>query len=200
MEARGALKRSIEDFVTKLFIACNDGRLLYHNLEHTKRVVKHCVEIGLSYHLSGEESLILHAAAWFHDTGHLMQSPEGHEIRSAALMSHYCRNAGMAGLSIGRAEKCILATQLPQHPNALLEEILCDADLYHLGTDSFFAINDLVRKEFELQIPIATPEWNKSTLAFLENHSYFTSYCKKLLDDCKQTNIEAVKKRIGNAI
>lgn len=37
---------------------------------------------------------------------------------------------------IARIEKCIMATQLPQTPgDDILCQIMCDADLYQLGTD-----------------------------------------------------------------
>ena len=52
-----------------------------------------------------------------------------------------------------RFDACILATKLPQMPDGLLQEMLCDADLYHLGTLDFFACDVLMKKETELTNP-----------------------------------------------
>ena len=45
----------------------------------------------------------------------------------------------------------ILVTKMPQKPKNKLEEIICDADLYYLGTDQFFVTADKLYKEFMRQ-------------------------------------------------
>ena len=74
---------------------------------------------------------------------------------------------------------CIIATTLPQNPKTKLEEIVCDADLFHLGTDDFLEKNKLIRKEMENRKghSISKNEWRKSTYSLLINHHYFTDYC-----------------------
>jgi predicted metal-dependent HD superfamily phosphohydrolase len=48
---------------------------------------------------------------------------------------------------IEKVKACILATEMPQKPVGLLQEIICDADLFHLGTEDFSDRSKLVRKE-----------------------------------------------------
>jgi hypothetical protein len=43
-------------------------------------------------------------------------------------------------------ESCICATKLPQRPKSLLEEIVCDADKYNLGTENFLKSDELLKK------------------------------------------------------
>ena len=47
---------------------------------------------------------------------------------------------------------CIMATKLPRNPKNLLEEIICDADTYHLGTKDFKKTNKQAFEECSLQI------------------------------------------------
>jgi hypothetical protein len=39
--------------------------------------------------------------------------------------------------------------------------------------------------------------WRKSSLEFMETHEYYTDYCKNLLDEGKQQNIEKLRKKLG---
>ena len=90
--------------------------------------------------------------------------------------------------AIGR---CILATKFPSHPVDLLEQLICDADTYHLGTDLFRQTDPLVKKEVQLRtgmVPAET-EWIKKTLSLLKQHTFFTEYCQKKLNEKKQENI-----------
>jgi hypothetical protein len=90
---------------------------------------------------------------------------------------------------------CILATTLPQQPVTLNEQIVCDADLFHLGSDDFFARNKLMRKEIEVLSAneIDKNSFRAGTITLLERHHYHTDYCRLLLDDKKQQNLEKLK-------
>ena len=43
----------------------------------------------------------------------------------------------------------IIATTMPQRPKNLVEKVVCDADLIHIGTKEFFRKNDLLKEEIE---------------------------------------------------
>jgi hypothetical protein len=74
---------------------------------------------------------------------------------------------------------------------------LCDADTYHLGTKEFKATNKLLKKEYELRhVPEASNDWNRNAFAFLESHQYYTAYCKELLEEGKQKNINRLRKKL----
>jgi hypothetical protein len=96
-------------------------------------------------------------------------------------------------------KNCIIATRIPQRPANLLEEIVCDADLYHFGTDDFPFQDKLMRKEAEAlnHLHIDKDEWRKGTIMLLENHHYHTKYCKELLNKKKKQNLEKLMKKAG---
>jgi hypothetical protein len=92
---------------------------------------------------------------------------------------------------------CIMATRLPRNPKNILEEIICDADTYNLGTKEFKETNKLVRKEFALRgYDSLLRDWYGNTAELLEKHTYYTTYCKVLLENRKQKNIAWVKQRL----
>ena len=53
-----------------------------------------------------------------------------------------------------------------------------------------------MKKEMELRnLGTMVMDWKKNTLALLETHQYYTSYCKELLDAGKQKNMAKIKKK-----
>ena len=91
-----------------------------------------------------------------------------------------------------------MATKMPQSATTLMEQIVCDADLFKLGTDDFFKNDKLLRKEYNLMhhADVSKLEWREKTISFLENHTYYTNYCKSLLNDKKKENIEILKGKV----
>lgn len=191
------IPRKAENFVRELFAKNSDQPLTYHSLEHTINVVDRAREIAAQYELSETDQIVLFTAAWFHDTGHLFVDPAMHEIKSVDLMKGF-----MAGYSIEdptlveAISECILATRMVHTPQNLVEQIIRDADTYHLGTKEFKNTNKKIRKEYilrKLHSPHAN--WNKKSLEFLESHVYHTQYCQTLLEEGKQKNIQRLKKK-----
>ena len=179
-------------YVKRLFNQYRANDLKYHNLEHTKSVVKRTLEIAANYLLSETELFILSAAAWFHDTGHLVGGTELHEDRSVIIMQSFLALNEVAKDVIDKIEGCICATKIPQQPKSLLEEIICDADTYKLGTKDFLTTNKLLKKECELRgMPV--DNWDEKTLEFLQSHKYFTSYCQALLNKGREENIDLAR-------
>jgi HD superfamily phosphodiesterase len=190
------LSQAVSEYVTELYNDLQTPELQYHNLIHTERVVQRTYEIAANYQLDEEELFILSTAAWFHDTGHLFGKPEQHESRSVSLMREFLTDREVDPKIITLVEGCIKATEVPQQPKNLLEEIVCDADTFHLGTEEFLISDKLVKKEFELRYKVKFDNWNTLTLALLESHKYFTPYCQKLLNGSKQKNIEMVRSKL----
>ena len=127
MNAYLQLIEDIQKHVISLFDKYQTKELLYHNLEHTKTVVQRVSEIAAIYNLSDIELLILLAAAWFHDTGHLTGNAKSHEDRSVLFMKKFLEPKNIAKDIIDKIENCICATKLPQTAKSLLEETICDA-------------------------------------------------------------------------
>ena len=76
---------------------------------------------------------------------------------------------------------CIKATQIPHSPKNLLEEIICDADLHHLGMKDIEDRGELLRQEYELKgiKKLSDVEWLRNSLEFFNKHQYFTDYAKR---------------------
>ncbi|GGN02336.1 hypothetical protein GCM10010967_41210 [Dyadobacter beijingensis] len=173
-------------------------QLSYHNLAHTESVVANAVKIANHYRLEDRETFIVVAAAWFHDTGYSTGEAAGHEKRGAGMAAEFLRSEEVEEDVIAEVEGCVLATIWPQNPANFLQQIVCDADLYHLGTPEFSDWNKLVRKEAEQRLghKIDKTEWRKSTIKLLETHEYHTDYCRDLLDKQKKKNLEKLKQKL----
>ncbi len=133
-------------------------------------------------------------AALFHDTGNAL-SYIGHEGLSAVLARLFLEKQGYCEDKISQVVKCIGATTLPQKPMNQYESILCDADLFHLGTKSFFRINKLLRKEWSqaLNKNYSDKEWIFMNINFLRSHTYHTRYARLTLEPVKQKNIHIME-------
>ena len=197
MDYNTILKRA-EAFVKELFSNNDHEYLIFHNLDHTKAVVQRSSEIAAQYELSERDQFILYAAAWFHDTGHLFVEPAMHEVKSSELMKTFLSHQGVDDSALVAAlESCILATRMPHDPKTVPEQIICDADTYHLGTEEFKATNKAMRKEYTKRglFNPKTTNWNRKSLDFMESHHYFTPYCQTLLNEGKKRNIDRLSKK-----
>lgn len=187
----------VEEHVTNLFQESQNSKLVYHNLEHTQKVVARTKEIATYYNLIENDMLVLHVASWFHDTGYLAAEPAVHEEKSVQLMRDFMKDLISEENVLNNIEQCILATKANAKPENLLQQILADADTYNLGTKEFATTNELVYKEHTLfNGDMSKNEWDRQTLKFIENHRYYTTYCKELLTEKKKKNIKKIKKNL----
>jgi predicted metal-dependent HD superfamily phosphohydrolase len=164
---------------------------------HTEAVVSNAVKIANHYRLEDKETFIVVTAAWFHDTGYSSGEAAGHEQRGAELAEAFLQSEGIDEDVIKEVKGCILATIWPQNPQNFLQQVVCDADLFHFGTAEFSEWNKLVRKEAEQRAgkKLDKAEWRKNTIALLESHRFHTDYCRDLLDKQKQKNIAKLKEK-----
>lgn len=182
------LQQKAAEFVINAFGSPNAPVYPYHNLQHTRNVASHVEEMANHYQLNATDRFIVTTAAWFHDIGHLYGEMRGHEERGAGIMEQWLEKPAPDLRPPIRG--CILATKFPSHPVDLLQQIICDADTYHLGTDYFRQTDPLVREEMTLRFGEMPPgKWKQKTLAFLRQHVFFTDYCQALLNKKKQENI-----------
>lgn len=188
--------KKVQHFVTELFEKNQTDKLLFHNLAHTEAVVERSKEIAAQYNLPEREQFILYTAAWFHDAGHLFEEPSRHELKSVELMKDFISKYTDDEVLVKEISDCILATRMPRNPKGLLQQIISDADTYHLGTKDFKTTNKLIKKEYEARnIPPPVEGWRKESLRFLEAHEFYTDYCKSLLAEGKQQNIDKLRKK-----
>jgi len=187
------LENKAAEHVKILFNKLHDEKLVYHNLAHTIQVVTRSEEMVQFYRLSEKERLIIMVAAWFHDTGHLFSKSLDHEKVSVEIMLDFLIINKCESDLIKSMADCIMATRLPSNPIQLSEQILCDADTYHLGTDEFLAINEKVRQELLLRDGIEMADWNKHSIEFLKMHRFYTSYCLEKLTPGKMNNLKQLE-------
>lgn len=183
--------------VRNLFRASDNEKLVYHNLGHTIHVVDRAAEIMDFYKLASADRFIVAIAAWFHDTGHLFSQTSNHEKVSAEIMQDFLLLNKCEPAVVKSIADCIQATRFPSNPVSITEQILCDADTYHLGTDEFFATNERVRQELWLREGIKIEDWDRYSINFLKVHQFFTSYCREKLDPGKFHNIKVLESRIN---
>lgn len=192
------LIEKVSEYVHHLFKEHTRPELTYHNLSHTLRVVSRAKQISECYQLSEDDNRIMEVAAWFHDVAFLTSGIIEHEKRSVTIMHDFLVTLNIDQNVIKRIADCILSTRQPPAPTNLLEDILCDADTYHLGTEEFLKSDVAVKKELELCSGKTFDDWDKKTLSFLLNHQYFTGYCQKLLTSGKEANIKLLSQKINN--
>jgi predicted metal-dependent HD superfamily phosphohydrolase len=188
--------KKVQDHVQAFFNSQKNKILVYHNLLHTQSVVKAASQIANHYQLNEKDFFIVMTAAWFHDIGYFADA-DRHEAKGADMAAVFLRKNEVEEEIIQAITGCILATRVPQSPKNKLEEIICDADLFHLGTEDFSENNKLMRKEVEAKkgIDISKDEWRQGTIRLFEMHHYFTDYCQLLLNDKKKETLDKLKNK-----
>jgi len=189
-----------QDFVSDLFINKVNKTIHFHTLQHTQEVVAGSETMADYYHLEDEDRFALTLAAWFHDTGYSGGHAAGHENLSIELAVKFLNEHKVHQTIIDKVIGCINATRLPQNPNSLIEQIICDADLFHLGTGDFREKNKLLREELNDfgNLDLSKKDWRKKNIEFLSKQNYFTSYAKENLDPLKQVYLKELNKKAGN--
>lgn len=178
------LEKELPDYIT------------YHTAEHTRNVIAATSELASAENITGDELTMLKTAALFHDAGFLQQSA-GHEEISCIIAREHLPDYGYTDAQIEHICRIIIATRLPQTPTDKLSEILCDADLFYLGTDTYTTNADKLYREFKHTGVIKTDtEWRLMQVEFLSSHRYFTSSAIARLDTAKQQTLEQLKSKL----
>ena len=192
------IQNEAKQYVSHYFETHKDARLVYHNAQHTAEVVRATEQIANHYQLNERDYFIVVLAAIFHDTGYF-EDAKNHEAKGAEISAIYLKNKDIADDIREEVSNTILSTKIPQNPTNLLENILCDADLFHLGTEGFRDRGKLMHKEVELicEKKITKNEWRLKDIGFMEQHHYHTDYCQLLLNDEKQKNLDKIKNKLS---
>ena len=187
----------VKAYILNLFKEKLPLNTVYHSANHTSYVVEAANEIGLSQNLSEEDLETVLLAAWFHDAGYI-EGAEGHEERSMVIVDNFLTERNFSKEKITKVKELIAATKIPQVPTSKLEEILCDADLSHLGRLSYMEESKLLRLEREQLVDefMSDLDWFKETELFLSQHQYFTNYAFENWNTQKTLNWLKVKNAI----
>jgi predicted metal-dependent HD superfamily phosphohydrolase len=186
----------VEQYVKSFFEQNISPDYVFHNFPHTESVVESVLEIGQGYELPERDLTILQLAAWFHDLGY-DKGPANHEERSIRYAEDLLREKGFPEADIAKVKSCIQATKVPQNPDNLHDEILCDADMSHLGKESYWDRCGRIRQELLVtqQMIMSEQEWVDFELNFMLQHRYHTPVATELYDMQKQKHIRQLYKQ-----
>ncbi|NAS32552.1 HD domain-containing protein [Flavobacteriaceae bacterium R38] len=161
-------------------------------------VYKNVAKIGLYEKLNKDELELILLAALFHDVGNAIEYT-GHESYSADEALSFLTSQGYSNDKVAIVCNCIYATQIPQKPRNVYENILCDADLFHLGSKQYFTKCELLRREWSEFLQLSYPDevWVTMNIEFLQKHRFQTKYGKSVLEPIKQENIRQLKKMLN---
>ncbi len=190
-----------EEYIYSFYKEKSPAVNIYHDIVHTKEVVEITGKIGKEIGINDIDLEILLIAAWFHDTGHILQFM-GHEEISCDFAKEFLEKNDYPAERINRVLKCIIATKIDIEPETLIEEIICDADLNHLGTEKYFSKSELLRAEVENRTgnKFSDYDWIKSSIDFFIKHKFYTRYAKDNFDEQKQDNLLKLQKRLRKAV
>ncbi len=185
-----------EQFITKLLKSELPGSLFYHDYNHSIGVLNAAVEIANEEKVSSKDLILLKTAALFHDSG-FTKMYQGHEEEGCRIAREHLPSFDYTHDEIEAVCTLIMATRTPQNPKTLLEKILCDADLFYLGTDAFEETGQKLFKEWHVRGKIQSEdEWDELQIKFLESHHYFTQSAITKLGRKKAEHLQKLKERV----
>ncbi|HET6994711.1 MAG TPA: YitT family protein [Chitinophagaceae bacterium] len=174
--------------------------LTYHDVQHTKNVIKAAEYLAEAENITGNDLVLLKTAALFHDAGFL-QSHQDHEELSCRIARKYLPDYQYSPEQIEKICGMIMATKLPQTALDHLSGALCDADLFYLGTDDYNTEAEKLYKEFKKLELIGThTEWQLRQAEFLSFHRYFTQTAIAQREEGKQANLNKLRVKIDETL
>ncbi len=185
-----------EKVSTELLSKVLDPSYLYHNLTHTKRVVKSVLELLEHHNLDDNQKEALLLAAWLHDTGYT-QGSENHEEKSCEIAKDFLSGEGYDNKKIENVCQLIMSTKMESTPTTLSEKIIRDADASHFGKKSYMETCLLLRNEWETQglRSFSDVEWLDENIKFFSQyHQFYTDYAKENWQPIKDENFKRLKK------
>ncbi len=180
-----------DNFVLELFKEKLPNSYIYHNYNHTQRVVKSTKELIENSEINVKEEQALLLAAWLHDSGYTKKFV-GHEEESVKIANEFLKENNVDEEIIKMVEECILATKFDSTPTTKLGMIIKDADSSHLAKDYFLETSEFLRQELQLlNIKNFTAvEWLDENIKMLtEKHRYHTTYAAKHWKPNKDKNL-----------
>ncbi|MEB2785195.1 HD domain-containing protein [Algoriphagus persicinus] len=195
------MDRHLESFecsIRKMFAERLNPDVCYHNLDHTLSIVAKVEEIGTYFQMDQTDLEDLFLSGWLHDVGYWEGVALDHERRGADFARVFLKQFEVSQDRIDRICAAILATKVPQQPQNLMDSIICDADLYHLSSDQFYAQTLLLKKENE-QLngrPVELLGWLRNSESFMIDHHYHTDYAFNFFQSGKEENLKFLRTKI----
>ena len=190
--------KELQHYIFNLLETELPTHLYYHNIDHTKYVMDAALQLGTAEKVLPEDMPLLLTAALLHDIG-FTETIKNHEDVSCAIAKRILPHYEYDAAAIETICELIMVTKLPQQAHTPLAKILCDADLYYLGTDAFFELGEKLFKEMTaLHLVCSRDEWNGLQVQFLSSHRYFTDAARRFLYQKELANLFTLKTRMRN--
>ena len=188
-----------EDYVKNLFKDRLSSAYTYHNLEHTIQVVDKIKILAKEENISPEDTENLILAGWFHDLGYV-DDADNHEEESRKIASDFLKQHQFSEERIAKIGELILATDKFYKPKNHLEEIIKDADMYHLASDDYFRICENLRQEIKEvhHQKFSKLQWAELNITFFAKHKFYTKFAKENWQPEKEKNVEKILSSIRN--
>ena len=194
--SNGNILKLTEEYVQNKLKSGTPDDFVYHDIDHTREVVEACEKLGKKSGLQDDEMEILLIAAWFHDIGYL-ETRDDHEEESAREVGKFLSQNNFPENKSKRVISAIMATKLPTSPKDKLEEVLCDADLLHVGKKEFFDKSEFLRVEFERKDgkTINDLDWITKNINFIISHKFYTQFAREQYEEQKNANLLKLQKK-----
>jgi predicted metal-dependent HD superfamily phosphohydrolase len=191
----GPMLAEIEQYIRTYFAEHMPQQYVFHDLSHTEQCVAAAKMLGEGFELTAHDLWLVEVSTWFHDTGYA-EGPLDHEERSCIKADHFLRGK-ISDTDLEIIFGCIRATKVPQQPNTLLQQIICDADLSHLGMDSYWDRTSRFRQELILtrQTIMSDQDWVEFEINFMLNHNYHTALANEFYNKKKAKHIQQLIKQ-----
>ena len=188
-----------EDYIKNLFKDRLSSAYTYHNLEHTIQVVDKIKILAKEENISPEDTENLILAGWFHDLGYV-DDADNHEEESRKIASDFLKQHQFSEERIAKIGELILATDKFYKPKNHLEEIIKDADMYHLASDDYFRICENLRQEIKEvhHQKFSKLKWAELNISFFAKHQFYTKFAKENWQPEKEKNVEKILSSIRN--
>jgi exopolyphosphatase/pppGpp-phosphohydrolase len=169
------------------------SQLHYHGLNHTLEVLGICNQYIERSAIDPDNACLLRVGALLHDIGFTIAN-KNHEEESISLAGPLMDKYGFSQADHKVVEGLIRSTRVPQMPQNLLEEIICDADLDYLGREDFYVISERLFEELKaFGLVTNKMQWNKRQIEFMENHHYHTVFARENRQPRKEQRIRELK-------
>lgn len=192
--------KKAEDYVFSLFKDKLSADYIYHNFNHTLRVVNATILLADKEKVSDEDTEILLVAAWLHDAGYV-EGGEEHEEKSCAIAEKFLAEQNYSVDKTALVCSLIRVTKIGRTPETLLESIIKDADCSHFAAKNYMDLAELLREEWRIinEKVFTDLEWaitNRNILMY--KHRFYTNYGKEVLQPIKEHNIALLQAAVND--
>lgn len=191
------LLKDIKEYVFSLLQEKLPHTVIYHNLNHTLRVVAKLEELIAGESIIEKDADLLRVAAWFHDVGYI-DGPVNHELRSVKFAEDFLTGK-IDKADLEQIKALILATRMDAKPVDHLQKIMKDADCSHLASNSAEDISELLLQELKLSgvANFSELEWKRENIKFFTHgHRFYTNYAIENWQPKKQKNLLKLHKSV----